>query len=98
VLALSGGRAVGRALVLAVGDVGRVEDLYVSPDARRRGVGRALLARAVEVCARSAFRHVLLGVHPDNAAALALYASFGFRKVGSVTAYWRQPTPAPAAT
>src|SRR5207244_994997 len=61
-LALGGGRAIGRALVLAVGDVGRIADLYVAPAARRQGVGRALLARAIEACGRSAFRHVLLGV------------------------------------
>lgn len=97
-LALRDGRAVGRAAVLAVGDVGRIDDVYVAPNARRQGVGRLLLARALEVCARSVFRHVLLGVPPDNFAAIALYRSFGFRKVGTTTAYWRKPAvePTPA--
>ncbi|HLL90509.1 MAG TPA: GNAT family N-acetyltransferase, partial [Tepidisphaeraceae bacterium] len=48
---------------------------------------RTMLARAVELCARSQFKHVLLSVAPDNAAATALYARFGFRKIGEFVQY-----------
>jgi ribosomal protein S18 acetylase RimI-like enzyme len=81
-LALRDGRAVGRVTVLAVGDIGRVEQVYVAQHARRQGIGRLLLARALEICARSLFRHVLLSVTADNSPAVSLYTQFGFRGVG----------------
>jgi ribosomal-protein-alanine N-acetyltransferase len=86
-LALRDGVAVGRAGVLAVGDVGRIEHLFVSAGARGQGVGRTLMSRAMEICARSLFRHVLLCVRPSNAPAITLYGQLGFRKVGEMRVY-----------
>lgn len=86
-LAVRGGRAVGRIVVMAVGEVGRIDAVYVARDARRQGVGRLLLARAMEVCARSQFRQVMLGVDADNEPAKSLYRSIGFRKIGELTTF-----------
>jgi ribosomal-protein-alanine N-acetyltransferase len=86
-VALREGKAVARAGVLAVGDVGRIEHVFVSAADRRRGVGRTMVARALEVCARSLFKHVMLCVRPDDAAAIDLYTRFGFRTIGQMTAY-----------
>ena len=86
-LALREGEPVASIGVLAVGEIGRVEDLYVSPAARRQGVGRAMLARAIEICSRSLFKHVFLTSGPGNAAASALYSQFGFQKLSTVTSY-----------
>jgi ribosomal protein S18 acetylase RimI-like enzyme len=86
-LALRDGRPVGGIGVLSVGDVGRIDEVFVSETARRQGIGRTLMSRALEICARSLFKHVLLSVDPQNAAAMALYASIGFRKVGEIAAY-----------
>jgi ribosomal protein S18 acetylase RimI-like enzyme len=86
-LALSGDRAVATIGVLAVGDLGRIENVYVAREFRRRGVGRAMLSRALEVCARSIFRHVFILVDPANAPAVGLYRSFGFEAVGQLTSY-----------
>ncbi|MDH4060174.1 MAG: GNAT family N-acetyltransferase [Aquincola sp.] len=57
--------------------------MYVAPHARRRSIGRALLAAAIEL-ARSApgLLQVNLSVNADNTAALALYESAGFRAYG----------------
>ena len=49
--------------------------LYVHPSAYRRGIGRALLRRAIDACAGNISTEVLLG----NEAALRLYLSEGFR-------------------
>jgi GNAT superfamily N-acetyltransferase len=49
--------------------------LYVHPGAYRRGVGRALLRRAIEACGRDMSTEVLVG----NESALQLYLSEGFR-------------------
>ena len=61
-LALKDGRPVGGAGVLAVGDLGRVDQVFVSEPFRRSGVGRTLMSRALEICARSLFKHVMLSV------------------------------------
>ncbi|HWE96795.1 MAG TPA: GNAT family N-acetyltransferase [Tepidisphaeraceae bacterium] len=86
-LALRDGHPVGGVGVLSVGDVGRIDQVFVCEPARRQGIGRTLMSRALEICARSLFKHVLLSVDPENAAAMALYASIGFRKVGEIAAY-----------
>ena len=57
---------------------------------RGRGVGSTLLAEAIER-ARTAGAHKLaLQVWPHNAAALALYERFGFRREGYLTRHYRR--------
>lgn len=86
-IALSEGAPVAQVGVLAAGEVGRIEDLYVVPSHRRRGLGRIMMDRAMEICARSLFKHVLLSVDPGNDAAKALYESLGFRRVGEFVTF-----------
>ena len=73
--------------VLSVGDIGRIENVFVSESARGQGVGRTMAIRAMEICARSVFKHVFITVFPDNAPALTLYDSFGFAEIGEFTSY-----------
>lgn len=82
-LALKDGQAAGQVAVLSVGDIGCIENVFVSEPFRRQGIGRTLVARAMEICARSLFKHVFIGVEPANAPAVRLYSAFGFRRVGS---------------
>ena len=54
-----------------------IDDLFVRPRYRRRGLGRSALAALFAECER---RHVLavhVEVHEDNVAANALYGSYG---------------------
>ena len=62
-------------------------ELYVAKDHRRQGIGRTMMGRALEICARSLFKHVMLSVPPDNEPAQALYAALGFRKIGEIVSY-----------
>jgi ribosomal protein S18 acetylase RimI-like enzyme len=87
VLALRDGEAVAGVGVLAVGEVGRITYPFVAPALRRQGIGRTMMSRALEICARSLFKHVMLSVAPNNLEAIALYQAMGFRKVGEVKAY-----------
>lgn len=89
-LALAGGTAVGHIGVFAMGEVGRIDDVFVSAPMRGRGLGRLLMARAAEICQRSLFRHVMLSVDPANAVARGLYTACGFRRIGSFVT-WRAP-------
>jgi ribosomal protein S18 acetylase RimI-like enzyme len=94
-LALRDGRAVATAGVLAVGEIGRIENVYVAKDHRRLGIGRTMMSRVLEVCARSLFKHVLLCVADNNSAAQTLYAQLGFVKVGQMLQYVAPNQPRP---
>ena len=55
-----------------------LEDLYVQDEARGAGLGRALVGLALERARARGCRRAELDVNEANAAALALYGSFGF--------------------
>jgi ribosomal protein S18 acetylase RimI-like enzyme len=86
-LALDRGEAVGAVGVLAVGEIGRIDGLFVTPSHRRRGIARTLMGRALEICIRSVFRHVMVTIKPENQAAKELYRSFGFQSIGQMIAF-----------
>ena len=86
-IALREGRVVARAGVLAVGEIGRIEPVFVAEDCRRQGIGRTMMSRVLETCARSLFRHVMLSVTPEEREAIELYSGLGFRKIGQLVAY-----------
>jgi ribosomal protein S18 acetylase RimI-like enzyme len=55
-----------------------LEDLYVRPEARRRGVASALVEACLERARERGCRRVELDTNESNDAALALYERFGF--------------------
>lgn len=59
-----------------------LNDLYVAPEARRSGVGRALLERAREHAIESGANGLVLATAEDNRSAQALYESCGWRRDG----------------
>jgi ribosomal protein S18 acetylase RimI-like enzyme len=62
----------------------------VSREARRQGVGRALLDGAVEWARGAGIRKLELHVFPWNTPALALYESFGFEREGYRKSHYRR--------
>jgi ribosomal-protein-alanine N-acetyltransferase len=60
----------------------------VDPAARRGGVGRALVEAAAGLAAQDGAESLFLEVAHDNTAALALYASAGFERVGLRRGYY----------
>jgi GNAT superfamily N-acetyltransferase len=89
-LALKGDRPVAHVGVLAVGELALIQGVYVSPDFRRQGIGRTMMGRALEICARSLFKHVFLSTDPSNAPAQELYRGLGFAKLGELTRYFAE--------
>lgn len=55
-----------------------LEDLYVRPEARRHGLGDALVKLAIERAAERGARRIELDTNEENAGALALYERNGF--------------------
>ncbi|MER5864923.1 N-acetyltransferase family protein [Kitasatospora sp. NPDC002040] len=82
------GRVLGWAAVSAVSArpayAGVVEhSVYVHPDARGRGVARALLEALVASTEAAGIWTIQSGVFPENTASLALHANAGFRIIGT---------------
>jgi ribosomal protein S18 acetylase RimI-like enzyme len=55
-----------------------LEELYVVPEQRRKGLGRALLDAALEAARDAGADQIELGTSEDDVAARALYESAGF--------------------
>ena len=89
-VAEAGGTPVGQ-LGLRLDPYG-VADLGMAVAAgwRGHGVGTALLAEAVERARKAGAHKIALQVWPHNAAALALYERFGFRREGYLTRHYRR--------
>jgi ribosomal protein S18 acetylase RimI-like enzyme len=61
------------------GTRGLLSDVYVRPEARRKGLATELARAVTEALAATGATHVTLSVDPGNAPARAAYASWGFR-------------------
>jgi RimJ/RimL family protein N-acetyltransferase len=64
--------------------------LMVAAGHRRRGIGRALLTRAVEWAREAHVRKLELHVFPHNEPAIALYEGFGFVREGFRREHYRR--------
>ena len=87
-VARENGRAIGcGALVFAGDDWGELKRLIVHPDARKQGIGSALL-RALEVMARAGkLSRLLLETGPKSTGALHLYTGSGYQLRGPFGGY-----------
>jgi ribosomal-protein-alanine N-acetyltransferase len=78
----------GFILCRAIAGEAEILTLAVAPAARRTGVGRALVEAAVGLAATRGAFSLFLEVAHDNPAALALYDSAGFQRVGLRRGYY----------
>ena len=74
------------------GTIACVDDLYVRPDSRNKGVGKAALTELREFCEKNAIRAMTVEVGHDNDPAQAVY-----RRAGFVNAVDRQLLAMPLA-
>ena len=74
------GRLVGYSLFWHVVDEVHLLNVAVAVDARRRGLGRALMNDLFAYAREHAVVRILLEVRASNAPALALYESLGFSR------------------
>jgi ribosomal-protein-alanine N-acetyltransferase len=67
----------------------KINNIAVHPRARRRGLGRRLLAGVLDRARSLGCLEAALEVRPSNASARSLYESFGFRAVGRRKGYYQ---------
>jgi len=88
-----GGTVVGVAVlayrlsISAAGPFASIEDLYVEEEARRRGVGRALLEAVERSCVARGVSYVEVQVEDEEAA--AFYAAVGYEEEPGVRVFSR---------
>lgn len=76
------GRAVGCVgLRQFVGTTGEIKRLYVSPDARGLGLGRALAQQIIARAHTMGYTRLVLDTLPSMGEARALYLSMGFKPI-----------------
>ena len=81
-------RPQGFLLGRVVADEAELLTLAVAPEARRMGLGRALLAEFAHTSTARGAREAFLEVASDNAPAIALYASAGWQRAGTRRDYY----------
>ncbi len=83
------GKPVGYIGLCVAADEGYIYNVAVLPDHRGKGVGKSLVSYVCERFSSLAF--LTLEVRPSNTAAVALYSSLGFERVGVRRSYYRKP-------
>ncbi len=66
-----------------------IEELYVAPQARRRGIGRLLVERVLDYAEEEGIRGIDLEAYRGNTPASILYRSLGFYRLGRERFYYK---------
>ena len=85
------GDVLGYAGLLVAADEGYITNVAVDPACRRQGVANQLLQVFDSFARGNHLAFLTLEVRPSNAAAIALYQSFGFTEAGRRRNYYDLP-------
>ena len=88
---MDGGRVLGYVGLMYVLDEGYISNVAVHPEARRQGIGDALIDALAAKAAELELAFLTLEVRESNAPAIALYAKHGFHPVGKRKNYYDAP-------
>lgn len=95
-IVLRDGTPAGAALIARRGWTSRLAGMSLLPDARRQGIGRALVMHLLAEAKARGERAMVLEVIEQNEPAVRLYENCGFRKVRRLVGYAAEPAPEPA--
>lgn len=82
------GRPLGFVIARTAADEAEIITVASDPAHRRAGVGRALMEHAIRELQRERVTRLLLEVSERNLAAIALYRSLGFVRIGERKGYY----------
>jgi ribosomal protein S18 acetylase RimI-like enzyme len=88
VVALEHDVLVGFGIMVYAEDAAHLSLLAVTPAARRRGIGSAVLAWLERVASVAGLMQIELEARQDNRAALAFYARHGYRTTETMIGYY----------
>ena len=91
IVALEDGRVVGYAGMMCVLDEGQIINVAVRPEAKRRGIGRALMEQAEAYAKERGIVFLSLEVRESNIAARSLYSSLGWEERGIRKGFYSHP-------
>ncbi len=83
------GRLIAYAFLWIILDECHLANIAVDPEWRRKGIGRALMGRTIEIARERNCVKMMLEVRKSNRSAIALYEQSGFHKVGIRKHYYR---------
>lgn len=89
-IAQSDGHPLGFLLAQCAAGESEIINLAVAPEARRQGIGAALMGHAMARARADGAQAMFLEVAADNEAARALYEREGFKQVGIRHDYYRK--------
>jgi ribosomal protein S18 acetylase RimI-like enzyme len=90
-VAVLDGQAVGAALIARRGWTARLAGMAIVPEARARGVGKALVQQVLAEAQARGERTMVLEVIEQNEPAVKLYLGCGFEKVRRLTGHGGRP-------
>jgi ribosomal-protein-alanine N-acetyltransferase len=90
-VAVEDGTVLGYVGSQTVLDEADVMNVAVSPNARRRGVAKALMIALLDALRETGVKSLTLEVRASNDPAIALYDTLGFTQVGRRPRYYRHP-------
>jgi ribosomal-protein-alanine acetyltransferase len=82
------GRVVAYGVLMMAPGEAQILNVSVAPDARRAGLGRALVHRFIEDARALGAEQCFLEVRVTNTGAIALYERMGFTRIARRTAYY----------
>ena len=80
--------------MLCAVDEGQITNVATHPDFRRSGYGNAVVEALIKYAKNNRLDSISLEVRESNAAAIALYSSFGFKVEGKRKDFYTKPTEA----
>ena len=83
------GHIVAYAGIWLIAPEGYITNVAVLPEYRRKGAASAILRKMIEEANEEGVSDITLEVRVSNAAAIALYRSFGFEEAGIRPGYYR---------
>ncbi|MFO0840117.1 MAG: GNAT family N-acetyltransferase [Phycisphaerae bacterium] len=88
-VALRGDEPLAMAALLQVGEIGRLCDMYVIPEARRQGIGAAMVSYLIATAKRWRLRPIVVDADATNTAGRRLLAQRGFTEDGTIVSLCR---------